>query len=76
MRARVMLVIGAVAAIGCVVSWFSAQTTVDVAPLTDGQPATTIVAYSAPLVTLALLLLTLAGVCAVLGIARLRRDRN
>jgi NO-binding membrane sensor protein with MHYT domain len=47
---------------------------VAVAPVLDGQPPTTSVVYSPPTVVLSLLLATLAGVLAVLAVARLRRS--
>ena len=46
---------------------------VDVAPLLEGEPMTTSVAYSAPLVVLSLFLAAVAGALAVLAIARSRR---
>lgn len=72
-RAIVELVAAAVAAVGCVLSWVSAQSLVEVEPVTDGEPATMSVAFHAPLLTLALLLAAVAGVFAVLGVASLRR---
>jgi hypothetical protein len=72
-RAVLELVVAAVAAVGCVLSWIAAMTTIEVAPVLDGQPATTAVSYSAPLLVLSLVLAGLAGVLVVLGIARLRR---
>ena len=44
-----------------------------VAPVLEGEPSTTSVVYYAPLLTLSLLLVTVAGVLAVVGVARLRR---
>ena len=73
-RAVVELLLAAVAAVGCVVSWIAAKTQVVVAPILDGEPSTTSDMYYAPLLTLSLLLAAVAGVLAVLGIARLRRD--
>jgi len=73
MRARVELVLAVVAAAGCVVSWLAARSTVVVAPVLDGEPMTTSVVYSAPLLVLSVLLATVAGVLAVLGITRRRR---
>jgi hypothetical protein len=73
-RARVELALAVVAAAGCVLSWLAASSTVVVAPVLDGQPSTTSVVYSAPLLVLSLILATVAGVLAVLGIARLRRS--
>ncbi|ORA25479.1 hypothetical protein [Mycobacterium aquaticum] len=72
-RAVIELVVAVCAAAGCVVSWLAAGTTVDVAPILAGEPSTTSVVHSAPLLVLSLLLATVAGVLTVLGIARLRR---
>lgn len=72
-RAVVELAVAVVAAVGCVLSWIAAATTIDVAPVLEGEPATTAISYSSPLLVLALALAGLAGVLAVLGIARLRR---
>jgi hypothetical protein len=44
-----------------------------VAPVLEGEPMTTSVIYSAPLLVLSLMLATVAGVLAVIGVARLRR---
>lgn len=74
-RALLELLLAIVAAVGCVVSWLAAATTVVVAPVLDGEPQTTSTVYSAPMLVLALLLATAAGVLAVLGAARLRRSR-
>jgi hypothetical protein len=74
MRARVELALAVVAAAGCVLSWLAASSTVAVAPVLDGEPQTTSVAYSAPLLVLSLFLATVAGVLVVLGVARLRRS--
>jgi len=68
------LVLAVAAAVGAVASWIGAQSPVDVAPIADGQPATTSVAYYPPMVMLALVLGTLAGVLAVVGVSRLRRS--
>ena len=71
--AVVDLLVAAGAAAGSVLSWLAASTTVDVSPVLPGEPSTTSVIHSAPLLVLSLLLATIAGVLAVLGIARLRR---
>ena len=55
-------------------SWLAASSTVAVAPVLDGEPQTTSVVYSPPLLVLSLLLATVAGVLVVVGIARLRRS--
>ncbi len=73
MKARVELVLAVVAAAGCVLSWLAASSTVVVAPVLEGEPMTTSVVYSAPLIVLSLFLATVAGVLAVLGIAQRRR---
>lgn len=72
-RAILELVVAVVAAVGCVLSWVAAATTIEVAPVLDGEPSTTAVTYSAPLLVLSLILAGLAGVLTVLAIARLRR---
>jgi hypothetical protein len=73
MRARVVLMLALVAAAGCVLSWLAASTTVVVAPVLDGEPMTSSVVYSPPLLVLSLFLATVAGVLVVVGIARSRR---
>jgi hypothetical protein len=73
MRARIELLVAIAAAIGCVVSWLAASSTVVAGPVLEGEPQTTSVVYSPPLLGLSLLLATVAGVLAVLGIAELRR---
>ncbi|HUO37796.1 MAG TPA: hypothetical protein VMU34_08135, partial [Mycobacterium sp.] len=60
------------AAVGCVVSWLQSRSTVEVAPIATGEPTTTSITYYAPLLVLALVLATLAGILAVVGAARLR----
>jgi hypothetical protein len=72
-RATIELLLALVAAAGCVLSWLGAQSTVVVAPVLESEPKTASVQYSAPLVVLSLLLATVAGVLAVLAVARLRR---
>ncbi|OBF28671.1 hypothetical protein [Mycobacterium sp. ACS4331] len=74
-RGRLELLAAAVAAVGCVLSWFAARSTVQVAPVLEGEPSTTSVAFYGPLLLLALVAATVAGILAVLGTARLRRAR-
>jgi hypothetical protein len=69
-----MVVAAVVAAAGAVWSWFSAQTIVTIAPILPGEPQTTAVAYSPPMLVLMLLLATVAGVLAVLGVTGHRRS--
>ncbi|WP_006244570.1 hypothetical protein [Mycolicibacterium tusciae] len=71
--AVIELALALAAAIGGVLSWLAAVTTVEVPPIIEGEPLTTSSVYSPPLLTLSLLLATVAGVLAVLGVARLRR---
>jgi hypothetical protein len=73
MRARIELALAVVAAVGCVLSWWAAGSTVTVSPVLAGQPPTTSVDYSPQMVVLSVLLATAAGVFAVLGITHRRR---
>ncbi|OBH06689.1 hypothetical protein [Mycobacterium sp. E1747] len=75
-RAWIELVLACAALIGAGVSWARSHHTVAVAPIADGQPFTASMVYDPQLLLLALLLLTGAGVLAVMGIARLRRERR
>jgi xanthosine utilization system XapX-like protein len=70
-RQIIELVAAVVAAAAAVWCWFGAQTIVTVAPILPGEPQTTSIAYSPPLLVLMLLLATLAGVLAVVGITGL-----
>lgn len=72
-RAMVELALAVLAAVGCVLSWLSASRQVVVAPLLEGQPSTVSLVYDTPMLTLSLLLATVAGVFVVLAVARLRR---
>jgi hypothetical protein len=72
-RAVIELLVACAAVAGCAVSWSGVRSTVAVAPVADGQPATTSVVYDPSLLLLTLLLATAAGMLAVIGVARLRR---
>lgn len=72
-RGIVELVLALVAAVGSVLSWIASMSTVQVPPILEGEPLTTSLVYSPPLLTLSLLLATVAGVLAVVGVTRLRR---
>ncbi|MCH9729436.1 MAG: hypothetical protein K0U84_07135 [Actinomycetia bacterium] len=72
-RAVVELVLAGCVAAGCVLSWLAAGSQVVVAPVLEGEPPTTSTVYSPPLLILALLLATVAGVLAVMGVSRLCR---
>jgi hypothetical protein len=76
MRRQIIELVAAVgsgaAAVWC---WFGAQTTVMVVAA-PGEPQTTSIAYSAPMLVLMLLLGTVAGVLAVVGLTDLIRRRS
>ena len=76
MRHVVQLVLAVVAAVGAALCWSQVRSLVDVPPITDGEPATVSVVYDPPLMFLAWLLATVAGVLIVLGVAGLRRRRS
>lgn len=73
-RAVVELALACTAAVGCAISWLQVRSTVAVAPIADGQPVTTSVVYDPPLLLVTLLLAALAGMLAVVGVARWRRS--
>lgn len=75
-RAALELLLAVAAAVGSVLSWLAAKTTVVVPPVLEGEPQTTSVEYSAPMLGLALLLAAVAGVLLVLAIAHTRRGRR
>ena len=72
-RHAVQLAGAAVSAAAALLCWLNVTSLVDVAPVTDGQPATVSVVYDPPLMFLAWALATAAGVLAVLGVPGLRR---
>jgi hypothetical protein len=72
-RAAVELVLAAVAAVGCVVSWLAARSADMAAPVAAREPSMPTVAYDPSLIVLAVALASIAGVLAVLGLTRLRR---
>ena len=72
--AQLLLAVAAVA--GAVLCWSQVRSLVEVAPVTEGQPATVSVVYDPPLMMLVWLLVTTAGVLTVLGVAGLRRRRR
>lgn len=76
LRSVVELALAAVAAVGCAVSWLQVRYLVLVAPVIDGEPATTSVTYHPRMLLLVWVLATAAGVLAVVGAARLRRARR
>jgi hypothetical protein len=72
-RAIVELGVAVVAALGTVWCWLAARSAVVTAPVLPTEPSKISMAYSPSLIALAFLLATVAGVFAVIGIARLRR---
>lgn len=74
-RAFVELALAGAALVGGGFTWVHARRTVSVAPIADGQPITTSLVYNPQLLLLTLVLVTTAGVLAVVGIARLLRTR-
>ena len=72
-RAVVEVVLAFAAGAGCVASFLAARSPVTIPPLRDGEPSVPSVTYYPPLLLLALVLGTLAGVLVVVGIARWRR---
>ncbi|OBF67762.1 hypothetical protein A5753_03285 [Mycobacterium sp. 852002-51971_SCH5477799-a] len=75
-RAILELGLACVALICSALSWLHSHHTVTVAPIANGQPSTTSLTYDPQLLLLTLVLLTSAGVLAVVGYARLRRARS
>lgn len=72
----IQLVLAMAAAVAAVLCWQRVTSLIDVAPVTEGQPATSSVVYDPPLMLLTWLLGTTAGVLAVLGVAGLIRGRQ
>lgn len=73
LRAIIELVLAAAALVGCVLCWLAAESTADVAPVVAGEPSKTSNVYDPWLISWSLLLVTVAGVLLVVGVARLRR---
>ena len=73
LRHVAQVVLAVAAAVGAALSWMQVQSLVDVAPITEGQPATVSVVYDPPMMVLTLVLATAAGVLAILGFVGLRR---
>jgi hypothetical protein len=75
-RHVIQLVLAALALAGAVLTGLQSRSVVYVAPVADGQPSTTSVAFDPPLMLLTWGLVTAAGVLAVLGVAGLVRARR
>jgi len=67
------VVLAVAAAAGAALSWLQVRSLIEVAPVTEGQPATVSAVYDPPMMVLTLVLATAAGILAILGIAGLRR---
>ena len=76
MRPVIQLVLAASAALGAALCWLHATSVVDVPPVADGQLGTVSVVYDPPLLLLAWLFATTAGVLAVLGLVAVARRRR
>jgi hypothetical protein len=76
LRGAAELVLACAALVGAGWSWTHTRSTVAVAPVADGQPATESLVYHPQQLVLTLLLVTIAGVLAVVGAARLSRSRR
>jgi hypothetical protein len=72
-RHAIQLVLGLGAMAGVALCWSQVKSLVDVAPVTEGQPATVSVVYDPPMMVATLALATAAGVLGVLGVAGVRR---
>ncbi len=75
-RAVVELILAAAAGVASVYFWLAARTTELAPPVLPTEPSQVIAAYYPPLIALSLLLATVAGVLAVIGVARLRHGRR
>ncbi|MGO9507186.1 MAG: hypothetical protein ACLPXZ_07540 [Mycobacterium sp.] len=73
-RAGAELALACTALVAAGVSWTHTRSSVAVAPVADGQPATESLIYHPQQLVLTLLLVTIAGVLAVVGAARLSRS--
>lgn len=74
-RALVELALTGAALVGAGVCWSHASQPRGVAPVAEGQPYTTSLVYDPQLLLLTMLLAIIAGVLAVVGVARLLRSR-
>lgn len=75
-RAVAEAILALLTAAGAVISWIAASSQVVVAPVLDGEPSTVAQVYSAPLLTLSLVLATVTGVAAVFAVTHVRRARR
>ena len=76
LRAGTELALACAALVAAALSWSHTRSMVAVAPVADGQPATESLVYHPQQLVLTLLLVTISGVLAVVGAARLSRSRR
>jgi hypothetical protein len=72
-RALIELLLACAAGVGCAAAWSTVRSTIAVAPVLKDQPATMSVVYDPSMLLVTLLLAAIAGMLAVIGVARLRR---
>ena len=75
LRALIELLVAGAALVAMAVSWLHTRSTIAVAPVTEGQPATMSVVYHPQQLVLTLMMATVAGIFAVVGLNRLRRTK-
>ncbi|BDB40398.1 MULTISPECIES: hypothetical protein [Mycobacterium] len=75
-RVFIELVLAGAALVATGVSWGHTRSMVVVAPVADGQPSTLSMVYDPQQLVLTMLLATVAGIFAVVGLARWRRTRR
>ncbi|MET4431000.1 MULTISPECIES: hypothetical protein [unclassified Mycolicibacterium] len=71
-RAVLELILAAAASAAGVYFWVAARTTEMAPPVLPNEPSQVTAVYYPPLIVLSLLFVTVAGVFAVIGVARLR----
>ncbi|MET0700269.1 MAG: hypothetical protein ABWY93_11425 [Mycobacterium sp.] len=72
-RVVLELVLALLALAGAVWAGFNVAAVVDVAPIVEGEPATTSLEYNPPVLVLTLLLVTVAAVLVIVAVSRWRR---
>ncbi|OBK10649.1 hypothetical protein [Mycobacterium asiaticum] len=73
-RAGLELIVAVAALVATVLSWAATRSVIQVAPVAEGQPPTTSVIYDPQQLVLTLSLATVAGIFAVVAVARMRRS--
>lgn len=72
--AAVELLLALIALAGCVWSWRAAASPATIEPVVAGEPVKASVSYDPSLLSLSLVLATVAGVLLVIGVGRWRRS--